>query len=90
MIDVDAPTEKLGIGKDCNECQHNEDEFYCKWKPDVVDICEAICTAPTVESELIRCENCKHCETTDNYNYCKVWRRETSIDGYCYKGDAND
>lgn len=51
LIDVDALTEKLGIGKDCNECQHNEDEFYCNWKPDVVDICEAICTAPTIKPE---------------------------------------
>lgn len=51
LIDADALTEKLGIGKDCNECKHNEDEFFCNWKPDVVDICEAICTAPTVESK---------------------------------------
>lgn len=42
------------------------------------------------KGELIRCENCKHCETTDNYNYCKAWQRETSIDGYCHMGDAND
>ena len=90
LIDADVLIEKIGIGKDCNECQHNEDEFYCNWKPDVVDICEAICTAPTVEPEQIRCENCKHCETTDNYIYCHEWLRETSIDGYCYKGDAND
>lgn len=38
----------------------------------------------------VRCENCKHCETTDNYIYCHEWRRETSIDGYCYKGDVDD
>lgn len=40
--------------------------------------------------EIVRCENCIHCETTDNYIYCHEWLRETSIDGYCYKGDAND
>ena len=51
------------------------------------DILEQLQTTPI---DYVRCENCKHCETTGNYNYCKVWRRETSIDGYCYKGDAND
>lgn len=43
-----------------------------------------------IVGKLTRCENCKHCETTDNYNYCKAWKRETSIDGYCHMGDAND
>ena len=49
-IDGDALIEKLGIAKDCNDCEHNE-EPYCRWKPDVVDICEAINDAPTIEPE---------------------------------------
>lgn len=50
LIDADALIDELGIGKDCNECKYNQ-EPYCKWKPDVVSVCETICTAPTIESE---------------------------------------
>lgn len=50
LIDADVLIEKIGIGKDCAECQHNEEPF-CRWKPDVVDVCEAICTAPTIKPE---------------------------------------
>ena len=49
-IDADALIEKLGIAKDCNDCKHNK-EPYCRWKPDVVDICEEINDAPTIEPE---------------------------------------
>ena len=47
-IDADALIEKLGIAKECNDCKHNK-EPYCRWKPDVVDICEAINDAPTID-----------------------------------------
>lgn len=47
-IDADALIEKLGIAKECNDCKHNK-EPYCGWKPDVVDICEAINDAPTID-----------------------------------------
>lgn len=50
-IDADELMEKIGIGKDCDECQHNDRKLYCNWKPDVVDICETISTAPTIEPE---------------------------------------
>lgn len=43
-----------------------------------------------MKTDVINCKHCKHCETTDNYTYCHEWLRETSIDGYCYKGNAND
>ena len=49
-IDRIALMEKLGIGKECTVCEQNSDP-YCMWKPDVVDVCEAICTAPTIEPE---------------------------------------
>ena len=49
-IDRIALMEKLGIGKECTVCEQNSDP-YCKWKPDVVDVCEAICTAPTIEPQ---------------------------------------
>lgn len=51
------------------------------------DILEQLQTTPT---DHVLCMNCKHRETTGNYNYCKAWQRETSIDGYCHMGDAND
>ena len=54
-IDRIALMEKLGIGKECTVCEQNSDP-YCKWKPDVVDVCEAICTVPTIEP---RCETCE-------------------------------
>ena len=50
LIDADALIEKLGIAKECNDCKHNK-EPYCGWKPDVVDICEAINDAQTIEPE---------------------------------------
>ena len=49
-IDRIALMEKLGIGKECTVCEQNSDP-YCKWKPDVVDVCEAICTAPAIEPQ---------------------------------------
>lgn len=52
-IDADALIEKLCIAKECNDCKQNE-EPYCRWKPDVVDICEAINDAPTIETERKR------------------------------------
>lgn len=51
LIDADAIAEKLGIGKECSKCQYSSDP-YCAWKPNVVDVCEAIWTAPT-ESDTI-------------------------------------
>lgn len=51
LIDADALMNKLGIEKECSVCEQNS-EPYCKWNPDVVDVCEAICTAPT-ESDTI-------------------------------------
>ena len=58
-IDRIALMEKLGIEKECTVCEQNS-KPYCKWKPDVVDVCEAICTAPTIEPEIIRCKKCRY------------------------------
>lgn len=60
------------------------EQAYERGKRDILDQLQITATY------RVLCMNCKHRETTGNYNYCKVWRRETSIDGYCYKGDAND
>lgn len=51
LIDADALMNKLGIEKECAICEQNS-EPYCKWNPDVVDVCEAICTAPTVTADI--------------------------------------
>ena len=50
LIDADALMKTLGIDKDCSVCEQN-DAPYCRWKPDVVDVCEAICDAPAIEPE---------------------------------------
>ena len=49
-IDKNALMVKLGIVKNCEACKYHE-TVYCSWKPNVVDVCEAICDAPTVEPE---------------------------------------
>ena len=49
-IDRIALMEKLGIKEECTVCEQNSSP-HCKWKPDVVDVCEAICTAPTIEPQ---------------------------------------
>lgn len=70
-IDADVLIEKLGIAKDCNDCKHNE-EPYCRWKPDVVDICEAINDAPTIEPEQ-RWTPCTPDTMPDDYTDVLVW-----------------
>lgn len=50
LINREALMKELGIGMDCSVCEHNETP-YCIWKPNVVDICEAITDAPTIEPD---------------------------------------
>ncbi len=50
LIDKDALLEKLGIAETCGVCTQNN-EPYCRWKPDVVDVCEIINESPTIEPE---------------------------------------
>lgn len=49
-IDADELIAKLGIAHDCSVCKKDEGP-YCRWKPNVVDVCEAINDAPTIEPE---------------------------------------
>ena len=49
-IDRNALMVKLGIVKNCEACEHHK-TVYCDWKPNAVDVCEAICDAPTVEPQ---------------------------------------
>lgn len=83
LIDADALIEKLGIAKDCNNCKYNK-EPYCRWKPDVIDIREAINEAPTIEPERkrgkwekprryhtwCRCSECGIMPVRGRPNYC--------------------
>ena len=50
LIDGDALMKRLGIAYDCRECDQNKSP-YCTWKPDVVDVCQIIADAPTIEPE---------------------------------------
>lgn len=47
-IDGDALMKRLGIAYDCRECDQDKSP-YCTWKPDVVDVCQIISDAPTIE-----------------------------------------
>lgn len=49
-IDRNALIVKLGICENCEACEYHE-MIYCSWKPNAVDVCEAICDAPTVKPE---------------------------------------
>lgn len=49
-IDRNALMVKLGIVNNCEACEFHE-TIYCSWKPNAVDVCEAICDAPTIEPE---------------------------------------
>ena len=82
LIDADALIEKLSIAKDCNDCEHDEAP-YCRWKPDVIDICEAINDAPTIDAMPVKhaklvdpnpygeCSICDFLiDIRQNYNYC--------------------
>ena len=77
-IDRIALMEKLGIGKECTVCEQNSDP-YCKWKPDVVDVCEAICTAPTIEPQ--RKKGMWIDYTEDGYVECPFCHSATNCDG---------
>lgn len=50
LINREALMKELGIAMDCSVCEHNVAPR-CIWKPNVVDICEAITDAPTIEPE---------------------------------------
>ena len=77
-IDRIALMEKLGIGKECTVCEQNSDP-YCKWKPDVVDVCEAICTAPTIEPQRKKGKWIDY--TEDGYVECPFCHSATNCDG---------
>lgn len=42
--------EKLGISKECVDCQHKLNGL-CLWKPNMVDVCEVITEMPSAEPE---------------------------------------
>lgn len=48
LIDGDALMKRLGIAYDCRECDQDKSP-YCTWKPDVVNVCQIIADAPTIE-----------------------------------------
>jgi len=87
-IDADALMKKLGIGKDCSVCEQH-DTPYCRWKPDVVDVCEAICEAPNIEvqPDIVHCSDCKywHREIYNGIEYFNLSSCDLS-----HHGDGNN
>ena len=82
LIDGDALMERLGIAYDCRECDQDKPP-YCTWKPDVVDVCQIIADAPTIEERKKgkwikreigwKCSNCTLCTNdrgADSFNFC--------------------
>lgn len=49
LIKADDLAEKLEISENCDGCKYVKGVF-CDWKPNAVDICEAIYDAPEVEA----------------------------------------
>lgn len=49
LIKVGDLAKKLEISEHCDDCKHDNHPF-CNWKPNAVDICEAIFYAPEVEA----------------------------------------
>ena len=93
LIDGDALTAKFGIGHDCSVCEHDDTPF-CQWKPNAVDICEAIYEAPTIEPEPKWIPCSERLPEEDDYKSCiecldgAVWyftENGTMGLGYYYK-----
>lgn len=82
-IDGDALIKKLGIAYDCRECDKDKSP-YCTWKPDVVDVCEAICDAPTIEPERKKGKWIFY--ETENERYddikCPFCKKTYTVDAY--------
>ena len=61
LIDADAFLKVLGLGANCEECEESVRGVYCAANPDLMDVCDAIADAPTVDAvPVIRCKDCKH------------------------------
>ena len=48
-IDADALLKVLGLGANCEECEESVRGVYCAANPDLMDVCDAIADAPTIE-----------------------------------------
>ena len=80
LIDGDALMERLGIAYDCRECDQDKPP-YCTWKPDVVDVCQIIADAPTIEERKKGKWIDKSGGIECAWNYCSVCG-EQAIDLY--------
>lgn len=56
LIDADALLNTLGIGEggDCDKCNYNSCDLFCKRGKDFVDCCKAICAAPTIDETPLK------------------------------------
>ena len=73
-IDADALLKVLGLGANCEECEESVRGVYCAANPDLMNVCDAIADAPTIEPKRgkwitkkdacgIGYQICSNCET---------------------------
>lgn len=96
LIDADALLAALGMSGDCDHCPTNQRlqgwlECQCDRKYTKMDFCDWISGALTVEPDPY-CRECKHCEkyNDNDYRYCKLWRRETTDEWSCNRGERDE
>lgn len=52
MIDKDALLKELGItDEECEKCDRGDGSGYCTMSSDWTYVCDAICTAPVIDTE---------------------------------------
>lgn len=93
LIDADALMQTLGItDMDCEKCEWG-DYNHCIRGSDFEDACSAIENAPTIESELIRCKDCKYwydAPASDGYNSCEKDALIRHKDFYCAEAERKE
>lgn len=95
-IDADALLKVLGLGANCEECEESVRGVYCAANPDLMDVCDAIADAPTIEPkkgrwiyheplDVFECSVCGRQMVRNIFNYCpwcgaKMERSEDETD----------
>lgn len=83
-IDADALQKRLGMANECENCPNLKGIIYCRLSADLVEVCDEIVNAPTIDAvPVVRCKDCKY------YTEGERWCRRLGIfgafdqNGYC-------
>ena len=87
-IDRDALMKALDIAESCEKCEHWVGS-YCTNNIGLVDICETIADAETIE--VVRCKDCKHWERDVIFQdgWCRG-RRQGDPNWFCADGERRE